>query len=108
MVATTERPESAWLCQAHIGSVATITPTRGGLGMVMSVIRTTESMSRGQRWRVPPPEPQISPSIEVRKVSVRELCDHLGIEDYARFIGLQHMHESKMIWLLLERDADGE
>jgi hypothetical protein len=53
---------------------------------------------------MPPPEPQISPSIEVRKVSIREFCEHLGIEDYKRFIGLQHMHDSKMIWLLLENE----
>jgi hypothetical protein len=53
---------------------------------------------------MPPPDPKLSPSIEVRKVSIREFCEHLGIEDYTRFIGLQHMHDSKMIWLLLEKD----
>jgi hypothetical protein len=49
------------------------------------------------------PEPQIHPSIEVRKVSVREFCDHLGIEDEKRFVGLQHMKQSNIIWLLLEK-----
>jgi hypothetical protein len=49
------------------------------------------------------PEPQIHPSIEVRKVSVREFCDHLGIEDEKRFIGVQHMKQSNIIWLLLEK-----
>lgn len=49
------------------------------------------------------PEPQIHPSIEVRKVGVREFCDHLGIEDEKRFIGMQYMRDSKTIWLLLEK-----
>lgn len=49
------------------------------------------------------PEPQIHPSIEVRKVSVREFCDQMGIEDDTRFIGVQHMRQSGMLWLLLEK-----
>ena len=56
---------------------------------------------------VPPPEPKLAESIEVRKVSVREFCEHMGIEDERRFIGLQHMHDSKMIWILLEQ-PDGK
>ena len=52
---------------------------------------------------MPPPEPKLAESIEVRKVSVREFCEHMGIEDETRFIGLQHMHDSKMIWILLEK-----
>ena len=54
------------------------------------------------RHLMPPPEPQISPSIEVQKVSIREFCDQMAIDE-KRFIGLQHMRESKMIWLLLEK-----
>ena len=53
---------------------------------------------------MPPPEPSYPESIEVRKVSVREFCDHLGIEDEKRFIGVQHMQQSKMIWILLEKE----
>ena len=51
---------------------------------------------------MPPPEPYISASIEVFKVSEREFCDHLAIDE-KRFIGLQHMRQSKMICLLCEK-----
>ena len=51
------------------------------------------------------PEPHMHPSIEVRKVSEREFCEHLGIEDVSRFIGVQHMRQSKMLWILLEKEG---
>lgn len=52
---------------------------------------------------MPPPKPMLAESIEVRKISVRDFCEQMGIEDETRFIGLQHMHASRMIWLLLEK-----